>query len=150
MSTPREALEARLAAALGRGFTDSGRLSEALTHSSAESGKRRSASNERMEFLGDRVLGLVIADALFERFPDAPEGELAPRFNALVRRETCARIARQIGLDAAIVMNEGEEETGGREKTAILGDACEAVIAALYLDRGLESRAPSFSANGAI
>ncbi|MDX5366836.1 MAG: ribonuclease III, partial [Alphaproteobacteria bacterium] len=91
----------------------------------------------RFEFLGDRVLGLVVAGWLLETYPDADEGELAVRFNALVRKEACAAVAERAGLGAHVVMGGGEEKAGGRRKAAILADACEAVIAALYLDGGL-------------
>jgi ribonuclease-3 len=94
-------------------------------------------SNQRLEFLGDRVLGLVIAGALMERSPKADEGVLAPRLNALVRKETCADIANTIGLGTALIMDMGEAKSGGRAKKAVLGDACEALIGALYLDGGL-------------
>lgn len=124
---------------IGYRFGDGELLERALTHSSA--GDRKSArntDNERLEFLGDRVLGLVIADMLVERFPKSSEGELAPRLNALVRKETCADVAREIALGDIMVMSAGEAQAGGRQKEAILGDACEALIAAIYRDGGLE------------
>jgi ribonuclease-3 len=107
-------------------------LREALTHASANT-----TTNERLEFLGDRVLGLIVADLLLKRFPGDSEGLLAPRLNALVRIETCADVAKRAGIDAHIQMAPGEERSGGRQKTAIVGDACEAVIGALYCDGGL-------------
>lgn len=111
-------------------------LEQALTHSStAGSGKPH---NERLEFLGDRVLGLVIADALLRRQPDAEEGGLARAFNSLVRKEACVVVARQINLGAMLIMDSAEARAGGREKKSMLGDACEALIAAIYLDGGLE------------
>ena len=91
-----------------------------------------------MEFLGDRVLGLVIADALQHADQTAPEGKLAQRFNALVRKETCAEVAATIGLGDFLILGRSESATGGRKKMALLGDAMEAVIAALYLDGGYE------------
>lgn len=117
----------------GHTFKDPNLLRLALTHSSAEG-----ADNERLEFLGDRVLGVLIADLLLSHFPTADEGALALKLNALVREETCARVAVSSGLDGAIVMAPSEDRAGGRRKPAILGDACEALIAALYLDGGIE------------
>lgn len=127
---PLDALEA----ALGHRFGDPALLREALTHSSA----RATASNERLEFLGDRVLGLVIAEALIDRHPGESEGRLAPRLNALVSRETCAAIAERLDLGAHIVMARAEAHSGGRRKPALLANAAEAVIAAVYLDAGPE------------
>ena len=120
---------------LGHSFTRPGLLLEALTHPSTAAGPH----NQRLEFLGDRVLGLVIAEALLGQDPSAEEGELAPRLNALVRKETCAEVAGSLELGAALRMGRSEALTGGRRKTAILGDAMEAVIAAVYLDGGLEA-----------
>ena len=129
----RNALEA----ALGHVFRDRDLLTQALTHAStAGGGKPGSLSNERLEFLGDRVLGLVVAELLFRRFPDEPEGGLASRFTALTRRETLAQVAAAIGLAPHMIMSPGEEETGGRRNPALLADTCEAVMAALYLDGG--------------
>ena len=122
--------------ALEHRFARPGLLGLALTHSSAPGDGR---SNQRLEFLGDRVLGLVIAQALYERFPDEDEGALAPRLAALVRRDSLARVARDIGLGGHVLMARGEEEAGGRGNPGILADACEAVIAALYLDGGMET-----------
>ena len=113
------------------------RLAEALTHPSASSPAR--PDNQRLEFLGDRVLGLVIAQELIARFPGEPEGVLAPRLNALVRKETCAEAAAGIGLGAHLRLGRSEAIGGGRRKTAILGDAMEALIAAVYLDQGMEA-----------
>jgi ribonuclease-3 len=105
----------------------------ALSHASLSG-----ASNERLEFLGDRVLGLTIADLLYRDFPKQEEGGMAVRLNALVRRETCARVAEAAGLGEHLVMASSESGSGGRQKQAILAGACEAVIAAIYLDGGLE------------
>jgi len=123
---------ARLQETIGHHFTDSELLRRALTHSS-RIGER---SFERLEFLGDRVLGLVLSDALFHKYGEADEGELAPRFNRLVRKESCADVARMIDLGSALILSRSEDSHGGRDKTAILGDAMEAVIAAVYLDGG--------------
>lgn len=111
-------------------------LLRAVTHSSLASATR--PSNERLEFLGDRVLGLSIAEALVTSDRQAAEGLLAPRLNALVRQETCAEVAREIGLGDVLKLGRSEMMTGGRKKEALLGDAMEAVIAAVYLDAGFE------------
>ncbi len=126
---------------LGYEFQDTGCLSLALTHSSAADTTRgeRWADNERLEFLGDRVLGLVIADMLMEAYPKAPEGDLARRFNALVRKETCADVAREIGLGKYLVLGMSEIRAGGHAKEAILADACEALLAAIYRDGGFDA-----------
>lgn len=120
---------------LGHAFARPDLLVQAVTHPSV-TGETR-ADNQRLEFLGDRVLNLVIAEALFEAFPEADEGTLAPRYNALVRKETCAEIAREIGLGEVLRLGRGEMLTGGRRRDTGLGDAMEAVIAAVYLDAGL-------------
>ncbi len=112
-------------------------LVRAMTHSSIASETR--PDNQRLEFLGDRVLGLVIAEALMGGDPLAQEGLLAPRFNALVRKETCADVARQIGLGDVLKLGKSEQVTGGRRKLALLGDGMEALIAAVYADAGLEA-----------
>lgn len=122
-------------------FGDLALLRQALTHSSAaaETGLRPEATYQRLEFLGDRVLALIVADMLVAAFPGAAEGELARRLTALVRNEACAEVARQIELGAAIRLGGGEVQSGGRGKAAILGDVCEALIGALYLDGGLDA-----------
>ena len=119
---------------LGHRFRDPALLIRALTHSSVGSPTR--GDYQRLEFLGDRVLGLVMAEALLEADTDATEGQLAPRFNALVRKEACADVGRQIDLGAALKLGRSEMLTGGRRKQALLGDAMEAVIAAVYRDAG--------------
>ena len=119
---------------LGHQFAQPELLIEATTHSSLSSPTR--ADNQRLEFLGDRVLALVIAQALLEKDKAASEGQLAPRFNALVRKEACADVALQIDLGSALKLGRSEMLSGGRKKTAILGDAMEAVIAAVYMDAG--------------
>lgn len=135
-ATKRTTLEARL----GHGFREPALLDQALTHSSAlDGGQAGSLSdNERLEFLGDRVLGLSVASALYRRYPSADEGELALRFNALVRKETCAEIARELDLGAAVKLGEAEARSGGRKLETVLANACEAVIGALYLDGGFD------------
>jgi ribonuclease-3 len=137
MSADAEERLARLAEALGHSFADASLLRLALTHSSASA--RGLAANERLEFLGDRVLGLAIADLLYRRFAGEEEGDLARRFAVLVSRESLAQVAGQIGLAPCLALARGEEDSGGRANPAILADACEAVIAALYLDGGLST-----------
>jgi len=122
---------------LGHAFERPDLLIRALTHSSLSAPTR--PDNQRLEFLGDRVLGLVMAEALLEQDKEAPEGQLAPRFNALVRKETCAEVAREIDLGAVLKLGKSEMKTGGRRKHALLGDAMEAVIAAVYRDAGYEA-----------
>lgn len=123
-------------ARIGHGFDDPALLIEAVTHPSM-AGPARS-DNQRLEFLGDRVLGLVISEALLGLDKGAREGQLAPRFNALVRKETCADVAREIDLGAVLRLGRSEMLSGGRRKNALLGDAMEAVIAAVYLDAGYD------------
>jgi ribonuclease-3 len=122
---------------IGHEFTRPDLLVRALTHGSVSSQTR--PDNQRLEFLGDRVLGLVMATALLERDKSASEGQLAPRFNALVRKETCADVARDIDLGAVLKLGRSEMLSGGRRKQALLGDAIEAVIAAVYKDGGFEA-----------
>lgn len=122
---------------IGHRFARPDLLVQALTHASFAAPAR--PSNERLEFLGDRVLGLVVATALLRDDPAAAEGTLSPRFNALVRLETCAEIAREIGLGEVLRLGRSEAITGGRRKEALLGDAMEAVIAAVYLDAGFDA-----------
>lgn len=122
---------------IGHRFAKPDLLIQAITHASMSSGVR--GHNQRLEFVGDRVLNLVIAEALFQDDPTASEGTLAPRYNALVRKETCAEIARAIDLGAVLKLGRSEMQSGGRRKDALLGDATEAVIAAIYFDAGLEA-----------
>lgn len=129
-----EKLEQRI----GYGFKDRQLAIRALTHSSYGDGQANGSNNERLEFLGDRVLGLMTARALFD-YSSEPEGTLARRLNALVRKEMCAKIARAAGLGDCILLSSSEEKQGGRDKTSILGDTCEALIAALYLDGGVDA-----------
>ena len=133
LSADLKAFEGRI----GYRFTRPELLVRAVTHSSMSSATRD--DNQRLEFLGDRVLGLVMADALLKHDRGASEGQLAPRFNALVRKETCADVARQIALGDVLKLGRSEMLSGGRRKLALLGDAMEAVIAAVYLDGGFEA-----------
>ncbi len=128
----------QLTAHLGHEFQDTALLRCALTHASATRGASGNLiSYERLEFLGDRVLGLIIAKLLFQRFPAEPEGDLARRLAALVRKETLAEVAADLDLGGCIDFGPGEQEGGGAENPSVLADACEAVIGALYLDGGL-------------
>jgi len=140
MSRDGEESLSRLEARIEHSFADRGLLRRALTHTSAANGKRAGSSDnyQRLEFLGDRVLALVVADMLFSAFPDASEGELARRLNALVRNETCAAVSRDLDLGSAMRLGGGEVLAGGSDNSTILGDACEALIGALYLDAGLD------------
>ncbi|WBU56782.1 ribonuclease III [Paracoccus sediminicola] len=124
-------------ARLGHDFARPELLIQALTHGSVASPTR--PHNQRLEFLGDRVLGLTMAEALYAADSAASEGQLAPRYNALVRGETCAEVARQIGLGDVLKLGRSEMMSGGRRKEALLADAMEAVLAAIYLDAGFET-----------
>jgi ribonuclease-3 len=125
---------------IGYRFSDPVQLEIALTHISALRGARnRAGSYQRLEFLGDHVLGLVISDMLYRAFPKADEGELSRRLADLVRKETCTEIARSIDLGAAIRVGSSEQNAGARTRPAILADVCEAVIGAVYLDGGYKS-----------
>lgn len=126
---------AALEASVGHGFANKRLLQHALTHVSASS--VRPDSYERLEFLGDRVLGLVVAHMLYSAFSHESEGELSRRLADLVRRETCAEVAERWGVGPFIKLGEGEAQTGGRKKRAILCDICEAIIGAVFLDGGL-------------
>ena len=148
-----------LTEALGHDFKDPSLLRTALTHPSAIStihmhrGKKpksagakaaavelaASADNQRLEFLGDRVLGIVVSEMLFHGFPKEDEGALARRLAALVKQDSLDAVAREIGLGRHLILSRGEEDGGGRDNPALLADACEAVIGALYLDGGLET-----------
>jgi len=132
-----------LAAALGHRFQRPELLTEALTHASAATRPSRGGvfSNERLEFLGDRVLGLVVADLLFAAYPLEDEGALAKRLAVLARKDTLARVATAAALGDHLVLSRAESQSGGRRNPTLLADACEAVIGALYLDGGLAAAA---------
>lgn len=134
-SEQREACEA----AIAYRFKDPLLLDRAMTHRSATHGKAVAWSNERLEFLGDRVLGLIIVEALLMRFPDLREGDLAPRLNALVSRDTCAVVGAQLGLGQYLIVDRSERATGGPTKRSLLANAAEALIGAVYLDGGLKA-----------
>ena len=147
MSAPEPSLAARVARAAGEGgaerllghrFARPNLLTEALTHRSA-AGVKGHGSNERLEFIGDRVLGLIIAEWLAERFPAEREGSLGPRLAALVSRPALAAIAEANGLATLLSVAPGESRRGVRERATVLADALEALIGALYLDAGLDA-----------
>jgi ribonuclease-3 len=121
---------------IGYRFVDAALLERALTHISALKGQSRTGSYQRLEFLGDHVLGLAISEMLFATFPKADEGELSRRLADLVRRETCADFARMIDLGAALRLGASESRAGGRSRIAILADVCESLIGAVFLDGG--------------
>ncbi|HTO82545.1 MAG TPA: ribonuclease III [Methylomirabilota bacterium] len=143
------ALAEQLADTFGYRFSRPDLLREALTHPSASSPSPRVSrprpakqrGYERLEFLGDRVLGLVVADLLYGTFPEEDEGALAKRLAALARKDTLARVARAADLGAHLILSRAEAGAGGRSNPALLADACEAVIGALYLDGGLPAAA---------
>jgi ribonuclease-3 len=124
------ALEARI----GHIFADESLVAAALTHVSAVNGSRRE-TYQRLEFLGDRVLGLVVSQMLYESFPEADEGELSRRLADLVRKESCAEVAFEWGVQPYVRLGDSEKQTGAA-KTAILGDICESIIGAVFLDAG--------------
>ena len=124
---------------LGFAFKDRALVELALTHASARPSLKPNEDNERLEFLGDRVLGLAIAELLTQTFPESSEGELARRYNQLVRAETCAEIAKEWELGQLILMSGGEAESGGRSKKTILANACEAVLGAIFCEAGYQA-----------
>ncbi len=123
-----------LEATLGHAPRDRALFDRALTHSS-----RSDVDYERLEFLGDRVLGLTVATWLYELFPNEPEGKLSRRLNALVSGETCAEIARELGIGAKLKLGKQAREDGAADSDNVLGDVVEALIGALYLERGLDA-----------
>jgi ribonuclease-3 len=146
-SEPKEARRRRrgvsaLETRIGYRFANPALLDHALTHVSALSGARsRAGSYQRLEFLGDHVLGLTISDMLFRAFPKADEGEMSRRLADLVRKEACADVARAVELGAVIRLGASEVNAGGRSRTAILADVCEAVIGAVFVDGGYAAAA---------
>jgi len=127
----------RLERALGVRFKDPRLLQLALSHRSYAFEQGLGSNNERLEFLGDAVLGLVVTDMAYQRFPDLAEGELAKLRAATVNMAILAQVAEELGLGQDVLLGRGEALSGGREKASILADAAEAVLGALYLDRGL-------------
>ena len=132
---PGSALETTI----GYRFADQALLERALTHISALKGQARASSYQRLEFLGDHVLGLAVSEMLFEAFPKADEGELSRRLADLVRRESCAEVARAIDLGTALRLGASEVRAGGRSRIAILADVCESLIGAVFLDGGYKA-----------
>lgn len=132
---PKKSSRRELEERLGYRFEDRSLLEEALIHASARS-EQGGRDNERLEFLGDRVLGLSIAGMVFRRFPDASEADFARYYNKLVCKEACAEVAVKLGLGSQLVMAPSEAKTGGRRKDVILADACEAILGAIYVDGG--------------
>jgi ribonuclease-3 len=126
----------RLQEALGHRFRDRGHLDRSLVHRSFCAEHPEAESNERMEFLGDAVLGLSVTDHVFAAYPDLPEGELAKLRASVVNAEVLASLAAEIELGPALLLGKGEDASGGRTKASILADAMEAVMAAVYLDGG--------------
>ena len=127
---------------IGYRFKDAALLEQALTHISALTGARnRAGSYQRLEFLGDHVLGLIVSDMLFRAFPKADEGEMSRRLADLVRKEACAEVARSIDLGSAIRLGASESNAGGRGRAAILADVCEALIGAVFIDGGYPAAA---------
>lgn len=132
-------LDTRLQLALGWTFRDRSLLDLALTHRSYSAEQGIDGSNERLEFLGDSVLGFVVTTFVYDEYPELSEGELAKLRAVVVSSETLARMANDIDLGAALRLGKGEDASGGRAKPSILADAMEAVIAAVYLDGGLDA-----------
>jgi ribonuclease-3 len=124
---------------IGYRFRDKVLLERALTHISALKGQGRTGSYQRLEFLGDHVLGLAVSEMLFASFPKAEEGELSRRLADLVRRESCADVARVIDLGASLRLGASEVRAGGRSRIAILADVCESLIGAVFLDGGYKA-----------
>jgi ribonuclease-3 len=124
---------------IGYRFRDKVLLERALTHISALKGQGRTGSYQRLEFLGDHVLGLAVSEMLFEAFPKAEEGELSRRLADLVRRESCAEVARSIELGDSLRLGASEVRSGGRARIAILADVCESLIGAVFLDGGYKA-----------
>jgi ribonuclease-3 len=135
---------------LGHDFRDPSLLERALTHASVGEGAERDAKgrpfldNQRLEFLGDRVLGLLVADRLMRDYPDANEGEMSARLHALVDKAACARVAEALGVGPAMRLSPGESKQGGRRREGVLGDAMEAILAAVWWDGGIEAATAVF------
>lgn len=137
--SPRPAAIEELERRIGHVFADRALLDQALTHASVGDKRPDALNNERLEFFGDRVLNLIVAEELLKRMPGANEGDLSRAFHNLVNLETCAEVARQVGMSEALKMGGGSGKTGARKSDRVLGDACEALIAALYIDAGMET-----------
>ena len=130
---------AELEEALGYKFKDRKLIERALTHASVRAQSSARIDNERLEFLGDRVLGLAVAEKLHTILPDEHEGEVARYFNRLVRGATCASVGREIDIGKHLIMSESEADSGGRNKDTILADAVEAVLGAVFQEGGFDA-----------
>ena len=139
MTDRRQAAIAAMEAAIGHRFADRELLERALTHASVGDGARAIRHNERLEFLGDRVLNLAAAEYLFAQDPLAKEGDLSPRHALLVNGKACARVARRMGLGDALRLAGELSKRGGRKLDTVLGDACEALMGAVFIDAGLDA-----------
>lgn len=145
MADRRAEAVAALARKLGHDFRDPSLLEQALTHASVGEGAEHDArgrpflDNQRMEFLGDRVLGLLVADRLMREFPKANEGEMSSMLHSLVDKAACARAAEALGVGDAMRLSPGEAKQGGRRREGVLGDAMEAILAAVWLDGGIDA-----------
>ncbi|WP_242122622.1 ribonuclease III [Sphingobium sp. Sx8-8] len=133
LKAPGPDTEGWLTSLIGRAPRDGATFAQALTHGSANA-----VNYERLEFLGDRILGLLIGEWLFDRFPAEPEGKLSRRFNALVSGETCAEVARAAGVPAHLILGKQARDDGAADSDNVLGDVMEALIGALYLEGGLD------------
>jgi ribonuclease-3 len=144
-----KAATAALEARIGHKFADPALLATALTHVSAlkKSTRKRSDSYQRLEFLGDHVLGLIVSDMLYRAFPNADEGELSKRLADLVRRESCADVAKSLALVDDIKLGQVGAGASARLRTSVLGDICEAVIGAVFLDGGYSAAAQFIERN---
>lgn len=144
MANGRAEAVTELVRRLGHDFRDRALLERALTHASVGEGVQPQThkgprDNERLEFLGDRVLGLLVAARLHQDFPEADEGQLSSRLHALVDKQACARVGTRLGVGAALRLSPGESKSGGRRKDGLIADAVEAVLAAVFLDGGLDA-----------
>lgn len=149
MANSRTEAVAELVSRLGHDFRDARLLDRALTHASVGEGGSPQTSkaprdNERMEFLGDRVLGLLVAERLHNDFPEADEGQLSSRLHALVDKHACGRVGARLGVGDAVRLSPGETKSGGRRKEGVIADAVEAILAAVYLDGGIEAARAAF------
>jgi ribonuclease-3 len=135
----RDAAIAELEARIGHVFADRDLLEQALTHASVGKGAQKVSDNERMEFLGDRVLNLIVAEHIVQALPEAAEGELSKLMSRLVNYHACAEAARAAGLPDALRVDASATKVGARDNDRVLGDACEALIAALYREGGLDA-----------
>lgn len=134
----RQAAVEALQIALGYRFVDPAVLDEALTHASISQGSKRIANNERLEFLGDRLLNLLVAEQLMKTRPFDSEGDLSKRLHVLVSRDACAAVARSVNVGRALRLPGGETRRGARDQDTVLADAMEAILAAIYRDAGLD------------